>query len=274
MRSSRLRPDSVYKHLPTLGDVALVWADRNGINLGVVAPVDAQRALEIALDAMDWSVRIGMYGWQQVRRMWCQFVGEADPRAHLRRAKRRDEWTHWLATLGFERGDIVTAGEAEHLRAVLPANAADCHPLLSPYRGAWRLRKPDGTISAPGYALVLQRTNDGRVLIDILPTLALKSQSGRSYDAAARRVATVAQAKRRRQARVQLGVRNTRDNTRDNTAQRAPKSTNEVCGALQNRSAFDGVTGPVSGFRRSGEPAGRPGASTLHLRGSRSDRVV
>lgn len=189
---------------PTLGHVALIWARRHGIDLGTSDPAEAQRALEIALDAMPYSTRIGAYGWPIARRSWCRATGQPDPRAHLRHAKRRDVWTHWLARRGLARGDVITVPEAQALAAALPKNAELYPPLLSPYRRAWRWAKTPGAVAAPGYAILLQRTADGRILIDCVPTMHWKPKRRPKYDPEARGRLTKREKRRRRRARRSL----------------------------------------------------------------------
>lgn len=191
-----------YRAEPTLGHVALHWARRNGVTIGTTDPEAAQRALEIALDAMPYSLRAGTYGWPMARRGWCRAHGQPDPRAHLRHAKRRDIWTHWLATVGHARGDVISETEADALACALPSNAELYLPLLSPHRRAWRWATRPHVIAAPGYALLLQRTTDGQVLIDCVPTLKIAPAAAAASKLSAERTSRSAVA--RRQARAAL----------------------------------------------------------------------
>ncbi|HVX39512.1 MAG TPA: hypothetical protein VHB25_08050 [Gemmatimonadaceae bacterium] len=191
-----------YRALPTLGHVALLWAERHGIELGTRDPAEAQRALEIALDAMPFTLRIGASGWSGIRRGWCRAWSQPDPRAHLRHEKRGGVWTHWLATQGLARGDIITADEGRALEAALPLNAEPYLPLLSPLRRAWRWAKKPGIVRAPGYALLLQRTKDGGILVDCLATIRWKPKERPRYDAHARAERARRETARRRQARL------------------------------------------------------------------------
>lgn len=193
-----------YRKLPTLGHVALLWAERHGLNLLTSDPAQAQRALEILLDAMPFSERIGAYGWPMTRRNWCRAAGEPDPRAHLRHAKRRDVWTHWLARQRLAKGDYLSESEANLLEAALPPEAEPYLPLLSPYRRAWRWATTPGGVAAPGYALLLQRTVDGRFLVDCIATKRWKPVRVAEYRPSGRARLTVREAEARRTARARF----------------------------------------------------------------------
>ena len=160
-----------YAELPTLGHVALVWAARHEITLPTTKPTDAQRALEIHLDALPWSERVAADGWPITRRNWLKRTGGEDPRAHLRCAKKRDVWTRWLAGRGWAKGDDLTAEQFAALERALPTQAEEYLPMLAPTRRAWRWATHPGKVKVPGYTLVGQRTRAGKWRLDIVQSL-------------------------------------------------------------------------------------------------------
>lgn len=196
-----------YADLPTLGHVALLWAERHGLSLPTGDPSQAQRALEIALDAMPYALRVGAYGWPMTRRNWCKATGQSDPRANFRHAKRRDVWTHWLATQGVARGDVLNEQEAAELEVALPDNAELYLPLLTPYRRAWRWKNTLGIVKPPGYAFLLQRMRDGRFLVDTVRTLSWRRPNPMRYsrEELAARAARMAPLRRAARARLSAG---------------------------------------------------------------------
>ena len=201
--------------------MALLWATRHGIALPTDDPADAQRALEIALDAMPWNLRIGTYGWSQTRRNWCTATGHQDPRAHLRPEKRRDVWTHWLARQSCARGDVLSRAQSAALIAALPPEAEPYLPLLAPYRRAWRWAVSPGVVRTPGYALVLQRARSGGWLVDVIKTMHWKPATRRPYEPDRRRSDSRRDAGRRRAARAALSAGTKSGTIRANTVHAA-----------------------------------------------------
>lgn len=194
-----------YSDLPTLDHVAFLWAQRRRIALGLDSHEGAQRALEIALDALPPSIRPATRDWVQTRRNYCTRTGTADPRAARRQ---KGFWAHWLARRGLAVGDRLTPDEAATLIAGLPEVATPFFGLRTPpTQRIWR-RQGWAGMNNTAKALVLTTLPSGHVLLDVMATRVREGmvQRGREkslarYQAKTRRERKnlIAAMKRRRQ---------------------------------------------------------------------------
>lgn len=152
---------------PTLDELAFAWAARQGITIAVHAPPGAQRALEIALDAMPPGRRPAFIHWPALRRRHCLHTGAADPRSHLRQ---QGFWTKWLAKRGRAVGDRITALQLEEMHQALGGIACRFHGLITlPNQEVWRRRGWAG-MNNTAKALVITCLEDGAALLDVVPT--------------------------------------------------------------------------------------------------------
>lgn len=203
-----------YASLPSLGHVALAWAEQRGIALGTDDPAQAQRALEVALDAMPATLRPATCAWIAVRRNYCRATGIADPRSALRQT---GFWARWLAMRGLAIGDRVDAARAEALRTDLTDEAAPFYGIpTAPTQRVWRRRGWAG-MNNTAKALVLTTLTDGAVVLDVVATRQRAGMRARAKEknrlayqrlSRAERQALIATMRERRQAaRAALGGR-------------------------------------------------------------------
>ena len=156
-----------YSDLPTLDDVAFLWARRRGIGIGLESPKGAQRALEIALDALPPSIRPATRDWVVTRKNYCTRTGTTDPRAARRQS---GLWAKWLAGRGHAVGDRLSHLQADALLAALPEIAARFFGLRTPpTQRIWR-RKGWAGMNNTAKAVVLTTLPSGEVLLDVLAT--------------------------------------------------------------------------------------------------------
>lgn len=194
-----------YSDLPTLDHVAYVWAQRRRIAIGLDSPAGAQRALEIALDALPPSIRPATCDWALTRRNYCTRTGTADPRAARRQ---KGFWIQWLARRGLAVGDRLPPDQERELVGDLPEVAVPFFGLRTPpTQRIWRRRGWAG-MNNTAKALVLTTLPSGHVLLDVMATRVREEmlQRGREkslerYQAKSRREREnlIAAMKRRRQ---------------------------------------------------------------------------
>lgn len=151
----------------TLDELAFAWAARQGITIAVHAPVGAQRALEVALDAMPPGQRPAFVHWPTLRKRHCLHTGTDDPRRHLRQ---QGFWAKWLAKRGLAAGDRLSAPQLEALRQRLKGIACRFHGLVTlPNQEVWRRRGWAG-MNNTAKALVITRLDGAAALLDVVPT--------------------------------------------------------------------------------------------------------
>ncbi|HYD52121.1 MAG TPA: hypothetical protein VEA99_05820 [Gemmatimonadaceae bacterium] len=151
---------------PSLDELAFAWAARQGISIAVHAPQGAQRALEIALDAMPPGRRPAFVHWRTLRKRHCLHTGTADPRCHVRQ---QGFWAKWLAKRGLAVGDRLTPLQLEALRQPLEGIACRFHGIVTlPNQEVWRRRGWAG-MNNTAKALVITRLK-GEALLDVVAT--------------------------------------------------------------------------------------------------------
>lgn len=186
-------PPFRYADLPSLDDVAFAWAARSGFPFHIEQVAGAQRALEIALDALPPRLRAGSCGWPQVRRAYCQATGTADPRAGLRHT---GFWALWLAARGLAAGDRLSSEQAAELRRALDEVACPFYGIPTvPTQQVWRRRGWAG-MNNTAKALVLTTLDDGTVLLDVVATRPRESMRQRTRVANRRRYQSLSPADR------------------------------------------------------------------------------
>jgi hypothetical protein len=151
---------------PTLDELAFAWAARQGIAIAVLNPPGAQRALEIALDAMPPGRRPAFLHWGELRKRHCLHTGAPDPRSHLRQ---QGFWTKWLARRGLAVGDRITALQLAALLQALAGVGCRFHGLVTfPNQEVWR-RGGWAGMNNTAKALVITRI-DEEALLEVVPT--------------------------------------------------------------------------------------------------------
>ena len=170
-------PPFRYADLPSLDDVAFAWAARSRFPFRIDRIAGAQRALEVAIDALPPRLRAGARGWRQVRGAYCRATGTADPRAGLRHT---GFWAPWLAARGLAAGDRLSSEQAAELRLALDKVACPFYGIpTSPMQQVLRRRGWAG-MNNTAKALVLTMLDDGTVLLDIVATRPRESMRERT----------------------------------------------------------------------------------------------